>query len=89
MSFAAVFDHERPQNFLYTLPTAEASGGRRPRNGRTTYDGGDGGGAGGGGAVPKLSYNKNIYCQLFYFTVVAPAECCRLGKGQTRNARKK
>ena len=84
MSFAAVFDHERPQNFLYTLPTAEASGGRRPRNGRTTYDGGDG-----GGAVPKLSYNKNIYCQLFYFTVVAPAECCRLGKGQTRNARKK
>ena len=28
MSFAAVFDHERPQNFLYTLPTAEASGGR-------------------------------------------------------------
>ena len=83
MSFAAVFDHERPQNFLYTLPTAEASGGRRPRNGRTTYDGG------GGGAAPKLSYNKNIYCQLFYFTVVAPAECCRLGKGQTRNARKK
>ena len=79
MSFAAVFDHERPQNFLYTLPTAEASGGRRPRNGRTTYDG-DG--------APKLSYNKNIYCQLFYFTVVAPAECCRLGKGQTRNARK-
>ena len=84
MSFAAVFDHERPQNFLYTLPTAEASGGRRPRNGRTTYDGGDG-----GGGAPKLSYNKNIYCQLFYFTVVAPAECCRLGKGQTRNARKK
>ena len=82
MSFAAVFDHERPQNFLYTLPTAEASGGRRPRNGRTTYDGGN-------GAAPKLSYNKNIYCQLFYFTVVAPAECCRLGKGQTRNARKK
>ena len=81
MSFAAVFDHERPQNFLYTLPTAEASGGRRPRNGRTTYDGDDG--------APKLSYNKNIYCQLFYFTVVAPAECCRLGKGQTRNARKK
>ena len=26
MSFAAVFDHERPQNFLYTLPTAEAGG---------------------------------------------------------------
>ena len=89
MSFAAVFDHERPQNFLYTLPTAGASGGqRRPRrNRRTTYDGA--GGNGGGGAAPKLSYNKNIYCQLFYFTVVAPAECCRLGKGQTRNARKK
>jgi hypothetical protein len=78
MSFAAVFDHERPQNFLYTLPTAEAGG--RGMDGRpmTAVCG-----------APKLSYNKNIYCQLFYFTVVAPAECCRLGKGQTRNARKK
>ena len=48
MSFAAVFDHERPQNFLYTLPTAEASGGqRRPRNRRTTYD------DGGSGAAPR------------------------------------
>ena len=31
MSFAAVFDHEQPQNFLYTFADREAEAGRRQR----------------------------------------------------------
>ena len=79
MSFAAVFDHEQPQNFLYTFADREAVGrmdGRTDGWTASTFD-------------QKLSssYNENIYCRALLFHRRArrccpAAECCRLGKGQ-------
>ena len=68
MSFAAVFDHEQPQNFLYTFADREAVG---RMDGRTD------------GRPPpstkscRRHITKISIAELFYFTVV-PAAAARL-----------
>ena len=80
MSFAAVFDHEQPQNFLYTFADREAVG-RMDGWTASTFD-------------QKLSssYNENIYCRVFYFTVVPAAarlqNVVALEKANTQRHRK-